>query len=79
MELQRSIVATFLSKIQWTLVSIPVQSTEPEIGNLKGPLMAGIDRLCSATQAECPSLFMGVRDQLQITRTPLTVEPSRAR
>ena len=45
----------------------------------EGLFVAGIDRLCSATQAECPSLFMGVRDQLQITRTPLTVEPSRAR
>jgi hypothetical protein len=30
----------YLSNIQWTLVSIPVQSTEPEIGGFEEPLMA---------------------------------------
>jgi hypothetical protein len=34
----------YLSKIQWTLVSIPVQSTEPEIGSFEGPLMAKLGR-----------------------------------
>ena len=30
----------YLSNIRWTLVSIPVHPTEPEIGSFEGPLMA---------------------------------------
>jgi hypothetical protein len=34
----------YLSKIQWTLVSISVQSTESEIGSFEGPLMDKLGR-----------------------------------